>query len=134
MGCIVFFTFSCHKDALKTAVTEENVQEIADKYGVRMTFTPNPDSLLTTGATGKYTLEDMEAEIKQVAKMNKWIKELNEKNASRYASFMRDLGGCTSLRDTLATFLRYPDVAQLDQGSIEQCIELGLLKKYDNKN
>lgn len=124
--------FSCQRDKNTMKLTRENVQAIADEYGVPITWDETPDTNAINGtAPIMGDIEEVRKNMKELAKLDQAIKARNEHNAKRYKEFREAESKAQNEKDSLAIALKYPDVVSMDRAAIERCIELGLLTKHD---
>lgn len=131
--CMIFLFFSvgftsCQNEDQKKEMTQDSIVKMAKEYGVEVQWEPSKDSL--AGDIPISTEAEARAYFESLVKLNREIDARNEKNRKRNEELQKALSKCRTYRDTVATFLKFPDIVQMDQAGIEECIRLGLITKH----
>lgn len=112
-------------------LTEERIIAIAKEHGVEAWLGPEKAD---NNAYIFKSEEEVHRYFEGVAELNKSIREANATNKRRFREHNEALTKCVSRKDTLRVYLDFPDVVVLDEMTVQECIDLGLLTKHDRRN
>lgn len=118
--------------AASEELSEEKIIAIAKEHGVEAWFEAS-DPASQTKKLNFTTEEEYHEYFSSIGALNRDISESNERNRQRNVELAKALALCQTHKDTLRTYLEFSDIVTMDRAGIEECIELGLLTKYDRR-